>query len=121
MLIKGVSDLTPSSSSGSCHARQPFCGEICHRGEPALYHQDPLEGEEHLVSRERDSASVKTSQPHMTACSSNSALSCASLSAAQLLSYPGKNKIPLNYHIVEVKKVFSYKKDKKGEQSKAGF
>lgn len=23
-------------------------------------------------------------------------------SAAQLLSYPGKNKIPLNYHIVEV-------------------
>lgn len=24
------------------------------------------------------------------------------LSAAQLLSYPGKNKIPLNYHIVEV-------------------
>lgn len=24
-------------------------------------------------------------------------------SAAQLLSYPGKNKIPLNYHIVEVK------------------
>lgn len=25
------------------------------------------------------------------------------LSAAQLLSYPGKNKIPLNYHIVEVR------------------
>lgn len=24
------------------------------------------------------------------------------VSAAQLLSYPGKNKIPLNYHIVEV-------------------
>lgn len=27
------------------------------------------------------------------------------VSAAQLLSYPGKNKIPLNYHIVEVPKL----------------
>lgn len=33
-------------------------------------------------------------------------LTCACVlpfSAAQLLSYPGKNKIPLNYHIVEVR------------------
>lgn len=28
-------------------------------------------------------------------------------SAAQLLSYPGKNKIPLNYHIVEVYRFFT--------------
>jgi len=27
-------------------------------------------------------------------------------SAAQLLSYPGKNKIPLNYHIVEVRRYY---------------
>lgn len=36
-------------SSGSCYARQPFCGEICHRRKPALYHQDSLEREENMV------------------------------------------------------------------------
>lgn len=38
-----------SSPSGSCDARQPFCGEICNRGKPALYHQDSLEREENMV------------------------------------------------------------------------
>lgn len=41
--------LSSCSSPGARHARQPFCGEICNRGKPALYHQDSLEREENMV------------------------------------------------------------------------